>query len=316
MSQKIALLIDAENISHKDLPRILDHVQRQGKVILKAIYGDWQRHDMQPWHMIAVQYDFTFRHQTNLSHTKNSADMRLMMDAMEVLFWIDVDIFCLVSNDADYIPLCEKIHESGKYVIGIGYHQASDKYIRSFDQFIFLRRPQDAPSAPQANGTKLTLPSATTLEDVQTTIAEAFALAPHYHGWASLSALGSALREVESDFQTSAYGHATLSKLLRSMPDVVELRTHKNSMQARIKNRKYQLMGVRRLILTAFIRVPDKQEGWVSLSALGTILRQIQPSFQPNHYGHASLSKLLRHMPEFVELETRADVLCARLKTE
>jgi len=67
--------------------------------------------------------------------------MRLIMDAMEVLYRTSIDIFCLVTNDADYVPLCDKIHESKKHVIGVGYQlNASEAFIRACDKFIFVGR--------------------------------------------------------------------------------------------------------------------------------------------------------------------------------
>lgn len=42
---------------------------------------------------------------------------------------------------------------------------------------------------------------------------------------------------------------------------------------------------------------------WVRLSALGQSLRQIEPTFKPNRYGSASLSKLLKKHPKSVEVK-------------
>ncbi len=66
--------------------------------------------------------------------------MRLIMDAMEIIHWVELDAFCLVTNDADFIPLCDKLHESKKYVIGMGYQHAAEGLMRACDQFIFIRR--------------------------------------------------------------------------------------------------------------------------------------------------------------------------------
>jgi uncharacterized protein (TIGR00288 family) len=140
LSSKIALLIDSENISYKDLPRILEEVPRHGELVLRAVYGDWQRPHLQKWHEIAEQNDFKIRHQANDSKTKNSSDMKLIMDAMEVLYRTSVDIFCLVTNDADYVPLCDKLHEARKSVIGMGYQHAAEGFIRACDKFIFMGR--------------------------------------------------------------------------------------------------------------------------------------------------------------------------------
>ena len=62
---KIALLIDAENVSHRDLPRIMQEVSRFRRIVLRAVYADWHKPDLQTWLMIAQENDFRIRHQTS-----------------------------------------------------------------------------------------------------------------------------------------------------------------------------------------------------------------------------------------------------------
>jgi hypothetical protein len=67
-------------------------------------------------------------------------------------------------------------------------------------------------------------------------LTKAFAEAPQEaDGWVKLSALGSALRQVQAGFKPNNYGHATLSKLLQSMPGFVVLRTKGGVKSARLK---------------------------------------------------------------------------------
>lgn len=254
MPPKIALLIDAENISYKYLPHILSEAATQGQIILRAAYGNWQSPTLSNWHTAALAHNFKIRHQANSTKTKNSSDMKLIMDAMEVLYCTPVETFCLVTNDADYVALCEKIRESRKRVIGIGYPHASDAFIRACDRFIFIGRgesPSPVLISPTSETTTIlpNLPVVTPfstplpvlqpskpLPDIRKLLVQAFAKVPrNTNGWVLVSALGDKLRQVKADFKPNIYGHSTLSKLLQSMPDFVELRGQGGSLAARLK---------------------------------------------------------------------------------
>jgi len=464
---KIALLIDAENVSYRDLPRFLEAVERQGPLGLKAIYGDWKRPNLQKWHELAQAENFKIRHQTSNPNVKNSSDMKLIMDAMEVLYRTPFRVFCLVSNDADYVPLCEKIRRAGGYVIGMGYRNAAEALIRACDMFIFIQsveaddplytKPDDsaefvqssppasrpmtrnssthapasppakpAPTAPAPQPTKsvtkpapatpakpvtkpvptapapqpaksvtkpapatpakpVTKPApATPAKPVTKTtpatpapqpakpapppakaiplvkpapptppiapapqptpVLEAAAAPPQAEltpppppeppaellrlllsafsqtprdaqGWASLSALGNILSQLQPNFDTSQYGHANLSKLLQSLSDMVELRDKDGTRHVRLlRPSTGQLPDLLSLMLRAFNQSPRDAQGWVSLSALGTTLYQLQPSFDTSRYGHANLSKLLQSLSDMVELRDKDGARQARLR--
>ncbi len=327
MSSKIAILIDAENISYRDFPRILEEVSRQGEVGLRAVYGDWQRPGLHKWREIAEENNFKMRHQANMSETKNSSDMKLIMDAMEVLHFTTIQVFCLVTNDVDYVPLCDKLHESNKYVIGVGYKHASELLIRACDQFIFIRREE--PSVPSLMPASVEIPvslpkqpTAAVSADqavIKQLVTQAMAKAPQdAEGWVTLSALGTALSQVQEGFQTNIYGHANLSKLLQNLPDFVELQANGTVKSARLKlviqSKKQKQTDLQKLVPEAFENTSGDLEGWVTLSALGTALREVEAGFQTKKYGYSNLTKLLQSMLHLVQLKTKSGVKFARLK--
>lgn len=56
-----------------------------------------------------------------------------------------------------------------------------------------------------------------------------------------------------------------------------------------------------KLFNTAFdLAIQD--DGWADLSAMGSFLRQTDPSFDPRTYGHKQLSKLVQEYPELIEV--------------
>jgi hypothetical protein len=356
LSAQIALFIDAENVSHRDLPRILDAITRQGQVVLRAVYGDWQRPDLQKWLEIAPEFQLRIRRHNTKSKIKNSSDMKLVMDVMEVMFRTPIETFCIVSNDADYVPLCDKIRETKKYVIGIGYQHASDGLIRACNQFIFVEHseplPTTAPLVPTTNNavpliqatnnitptldqnhqlaandttpkpatnSTASKPALPQPSPVQKILIQAFAtIAADANGWVTLSSLGTAIRQIHSNFNIQSYGHSQLSKLLESLPDFVELRGQGSVQSVRLKPKNWlnhthpsQPLS---LLLAAFNKAPLHDNNWVTLSALGSSIRQIDNTFNPSTYGHATLSKWLETMPDFVELRVQGSVKSARLK--
>jgi uncharacterized LabA/DUF88 family protein len=135
----------------------------------------------------------------------------------------EIDTFCLVTNDADYVPLCDKIHETKKSVIGVGYQHAAEAFIRSCDQFIFIGKKQTSK------------PSSTKIP-IRNLVSKAFVKATQdANGWVTLSALGSALRQIQAEFNSKKYGYAKLSKLLQDMPDFVESQSNNNIKSVRLK---------------------------------------------------------------------------------
>src|SRR5690606_8135831 len=86
---------------------------------------------------------------------KNSADIRLVHDALELCYTkLHVDTFVIIGSDSDFSPLVSKLPENAKQVIGVGVKRStSDLLIANCDEFIFyddLVRDRQRPE--QKNG--------------------------------------------------------------------------------------------------------------------------------------------------------------------
>src|SRR5438067_1931293 len=70
---------------------------------------------------------------------KNSADIRLCVDAMDLAFSKEhIDTFVIVSGDSDFSPLVSKLKENGKHVIGLGMADSTSELLRdNCDEFIY-----------------------------------------------------------------------------------------------------------------------------------------------------------------------------------
>jgi uncharacterized LabA/DUF88 family protein len=159
---QIAVFIDFENIAlglRDDSPafevrRILDRLLEKGKVIAMVAYADWHRFrsHTRSLHENGIELIEIPRRE---STGKNSADIRLVVDAMD-LSWSKehIDTFVIVSGDSDFSPLVSKLKENGKHVIGLGMKKSTSPLLaNACDEFIYYEDLEHGPE-PIAAGAK------------------------------------------------------------------------------------------------------------------------------------------------------------------
>ena len=86
MEDRIALLIDADNVSAKYIKPILDELSKYGNVTYKRIYGDWTRSNSAGWKEELLQNSITPIQQFSYTHGKNATDSAMIIDAMDMLY--------------------------------------------------------------------------------------------------------------------------------------------------------------------------------------------------------------------------------------
>ena len=144
--RSLAVFIDFENLAlgfqgrrdRFDIVRVLERLVEKGKIVAKKAYADWSRFMpyTAPLHEAAIELiEIPRRAQTG----KNSADIRLCVDAMDLAYSKDhIDTFVVVSGDSDFSPLVSKLKELGKHVIGLGMQQSTSDLLRdNCDEFIY-----------------------------------------------------------------------------------------------------------------------------------------------------------------------------------
>src|SRR5881394_492969 len=143
---QIAVFIDFENIALGlrdanapfEVRRVLDRLLEKGKVIVKVAYADWNRFReyTKSLHEHGIELIEIPRRE---STGKNSADIRLVVDAMD-LSWSKehIDTFVIVSGDSDFSPLVAKLKENGRHVIGLGMKKSTSPLLaNACDEFIY-----------------------------------------------------------------------------------------------------------------------------------------------------------------------------------
>lgn len=135
---KLAVLIDADNVSDKYIKIILDEAARNGVATYKRIYGDWTDTRLVSWKAVLLDNSITPIQQYSYTIGKNATDSAMIIDAMDILYSGTVDGYCIVSSDSDFTRLAARLRESGMYVVGMGESKTPKPFISACNQFKYL----------------------------------------------------------------------------------------------------------------------------------------------------------------------------------
>ena len=142
--KRVAVLIDAENISAKNIEEILNKASIEGRATVKRIYGDFSSESKsaqaRAWNKEVSEHALSQVQQIQNSTGKNSSDSALIIDAMDLLYSDTIDVMCLVTNDSDFTRLAMRLAESGIEVVGMGTTErdTSKSFVNACTKFNFL----------------------------------------------------------------------------------------------------------------------------------------------------------------------------------
>lgn len=210
--RRIALLIDADNVSHSKIAAMLAELSRYGTANIRRAYGDWASAGLKGWK--DKLHDFAIRpiQQFSYSTGKNATDIALVIDAMELLYTQKPDAFCLASSDADFTPLVMQLKANGHEVYGFGERKTPAPFVNACTTFLYLDTLDDpAPPVPTLDAaakpkakTKPAAKEKTAPADKQKPLSQdttlvtilrgAVEAAVREDGWAAMSAAGSAAK--------------------------------------------------------------------------------------------------------------------------
>jgi uncharacterized protein (TIGR00288 family) len=237
VNRRIALLIDADNVSHSKIALMLAELSKYGTANIRRAYGDWGSTSLKGWK--DKLHDFAIRpiQQFSYSTGKNATDIALVIDAMELLYTQDLDAFCIASSDADFTPLIMQLKANGHDVYGFGARKTPAPFVNACTTFLYLEslddpanvEPESAPSEParRAVRTARAAPAkATAAKPAKSNLADDEALvtilrgavdaAAWDDGWASMSAAGSAAKR-QSSIDPRNYGVKNFPRLFEAV---------------------------------------------------------------------------------------------------
>ncbi len=236
---RLAVLIDADNISNKYLKCMMEEIARYGNPTIKRIYGDWTRPNLAGWKTLLLDNALTPVQQFSYTSGKNSTDSALIIEAMDILYSGEIDAFCLVSSDSDFTRLATRLREAGKMVYGIGEEKTPIPFVKACDRFIFLEvlaadeaaeteeevvatSRKNSESKNQRNNKQEKNQQRRAIRQIDYPLVQLIIQSIEDlcddNGWAYLGDLGNLLVKKQPSFDTRVYGYKQLNKLLEALP--------------------------------------------------------------------------------------------------
>ena len=221
---RLAVLIDADNISHTHVKEMFEEIAKYGTPTFKRIYADWTKPHISAWKAVLLDHAITPVQQYSYSQGKNASDSALIIDGMDILYTGKVDGFCIVSSDSDFTRLATRLREAGMKVIGMGEKKTLKPFIAACDKFIYLEILKAAPEPQQQQkkekhdrGKRTKEEPITKIDqDLTKLLRDSIADIEDENGWAFLGELGSLLLKKKPDFDARNYGFQKLLPLIKS----------------------------------------------------------------------------------------------------
>ena len=280
--RRLAVLIDAENISTKYIKVILDEISNYGIATYKRAYGDWTAGILKGWKDEVLKNSITPVQQYSYTQGKNSSDSAMIIDAMDILYSGKVDGFCIVSSDSDFTRLASRLREAGMLVIGMGEKKTVEAFRTSCTMFKYLE-VLDADEESQSDISR---------EDVEETIFKIILDNEANDRETTVGELGNKISNRHADFDVRNYGYSKLSKFLESI-SVLELTQHGNSISVSMKESEVDRDQIERI---AFDIVKKATGKTMSLPELKQKLEKKVPGFNIRDYKYSRFSQFIKDM--------------------
>ena len=214
-TERLAVLIDAENVPAKHVAEIFEEVATLGEAGLRRIYGDFSGGTPQGWSAEKLAEYAIVPHQQFANTTgKNAGDIALVIDAMDILHSGRFGGFVLVSSDSDFTRLASRIREQGLSVFGIGEEKTPNAFKKACNRFILI---ENIKKEEMNGGEKVkAVQPKKELNHAFQLIRNVVHKSEEPDGWAGLGWVGSQLSMNYPDFDTRTYGFKRLSDLVRA----------------------------------------------------------------------------------------------------
>tara|TARA_R110002072_G_scaffold81148_11_gene185930 strand:+ start:8389 stop:9111 length:723 start_codon:yes stop_codon:yes gene_type:complete len=211
----IALLIDADNASPSGIDPVLTVLAELGQVNIRRAYGNWRKTSLKGWIDRMPRYGIEPQQQFDITKGKNATDMKMTIDAMDLLYRGRVHGFGIMSSDSDFMPLAMRIRQDGHPVYGFGGAKTPEAFREACSRFIDVNALVKAEQQEE----RKPAPSQHIDEEMLHLLVDAYnASRRDDKGFAKLSEVGQ-LAGNRSSFDTRNYGFARLIDLIESIPN-------------------------------------------------------------------------------------------------
>ena len=235
---RVAVLVDCDNVTPEILSYALRVVAQFGRVTVRRGYGNHSTL-ANKWQEVLVSQAFTPCLQYQYAPGKNTADIALALDALEVMFDQHADTFCLVTSDSDFAYLCRKLRERGATVCIVGEKKTPLALRNASDQFFEWTREEVDSEASTETAEKLPAKKETQTKNAAAGKPELIKTPPKLRPKfvveavsllasdtseckVGLGPLGQYLKRTDPAFSPKTYGHSGLLDMLKTY-DLLEL---------------------------------------------------------------------------------------------
>ena len=283
----VAVLIDGDNASFERMEDIMGFVSRYGDAVVRRIYGDWTRKALSAWKESAREHGFRLVQASSHVPGKNTTDIALVIDAMDILYAKDVDGFCIVSSDSDFTRLVSRLRESGKMVIGMGENKTPEPFRKACDKFTILENLLSEKGLEDGGGESHEVLGREKVEDA---VIKMIMENQDNNKQTGLGEVGSRLVSLYPDFDVRSYGYSSLSKFFEEF-DRIQLVKHGHVAWVTLKENR-----ARKEDVDQFVRnlVKGAGEAGMDLGAIGNRVYDKYKDFKLNDYGYSQFKKYVK----------------------
>ncbi len=215
----IALLIDADNASPDNIDSALTVLAELGTVNIRRAYGNWQKPALKGWAAMIHRHAIEPQQQFDVTKGKSATDMKMTIDAMDLLYRRQVQGFGIMSSDSDFMPLAMRIRQDGLPVYGFGTAKTPQSFQQACSRFIdvgALAKAEAVEDTPKGEKPAAKQPID---EELVKLLGAAFRASKRDEkGWASLSEVGQRAGN-RSSFDARSYGYSNLADLIDAIPN-------------------------------------------------------------------------------------------------
>ena len=252
---QLAMLIDMENTAPAQMGEIMSRAQEYGEVTHRLAFGPTSE---AKWAKARLAHAIRWGRQSLVKTGKNSADIELVIAAMDLVQNPSIRGFCIVSSDSDFTPLAMRLREAGKLVVGFGEKKAPAGFVEACDRFEILgagqaasttgetrssARNAKASNSASASAKQHARPQPKAKAPIESKgrkefldlLRRAAAKAKDHDGWIYISAIGGQVRKIKPDIRYKDYGHKTLIGILETYPEAIKTRGKKEQKQMRLR---------------------------------------------------------------------------------
>ena len=232
---KIALIIDCDNAKADAIYGIMEELSKYGETNIRRAYGNWKGSN--PWEEVLHPFAIQPVQQFPYTRGKNATDLAMTIDAMEILFTENVDLFAIVSSDSDFTPLAMKLRAKSKQVIGFGEEKTPQPFIDSCNTFTYIDKFKKPTDSDDSTSTieKIDKNKLRGNTKIMKAIREAINEKSDDDGWAEASAISQQINQLVR-LSPRSFGYTKWAQLIRAAEYFGERKNSKG--QVFFKNKK------------------------------------------------------------------------------